>query len=748
MFRIRLFSLILLGVATHSALCDETIFNPNIQPIVLQEGAETPRLPPVDVLPNEESEPAQEALPSLLNEDSLFNDAAEFDALFPSLSDQMLESWTDGTRGAPISLFDNPRAIDIISHQRLMEKSPLDMGQALENEVGVMVQRTGRGQSSPYVRGLTGQQVLIMVDGVRMTNATFRSGPNQYFNTIDPNTVDHIEVIRGPGSVLYGSDAIGGVINVVTKSANYTSTNYLTGGTIQRFSSADLGYTGRVSVEGFTESTGFYGGGTYGNYNNLDIGGSPDAPAGFDVGRQPATSWRYNAADLKVTYLVDDSSELIFGLQHYRGEDIFRTDRYPADRESIFDPQVRDLYYLRYQGVSDVGLADFYQITTSFQRTDELRKDRDYRVGRDPNIVSERSFFDEQFGLTFSFMKSLDSWGTVSYGFDWYHDEIGSARSDIDYGTVPPTIDNRAGEIPDDSFYSRYGGYVQWDGWLTDNLLLTGGIRYEHITAGATVTAGMVTDHIDPEYQDWVGNIGLTYKLTEKINLVGSISEGFRAPNIDDLAAINGNVFVGTQLPNPDLMPENSITYEIGAKMNTDRFRAETYVWWNDLQNYIDTSAPNTMQLLDRSNGHAYLNGVEFSAEYQLSYNWSLYGNYWYTYGQNLDKDEPLSRIPPQQGTLGIRKRWNNGRDWFDTYTWIVDKQDRLSARDMSDTNRIPAGGTPGFVTLNFRYGRMISPRQRLSLNVENIFDEQYRVHGSGSDGPGINALLSYELTH
>ncbi|PQO32939.1 hypothetical protein DTL21_21200 [Bremerella cremea] len=231
----------------------------------------------------------------------------------------MLESWTDGTRGAPISLFDNPRAINIISHQRLMEKSPLDMGQALENEVGVMVQRTGRGQSSPYVRGLTGQQVLIMVDGVRMTNATFRSGPNQYFNTIDPNTVDHIEVIRGPGSVLYGSDAIGGVINVVTKSANYTSTNYLTGGTIQRFSSADLGYTGRVSVEGFTESTGFYGGGTYGNYNNLDIGGSPDAPAGFDVGRQPATSWRYNAADLKVTYLVDDSSELIFGLQHYRG---------------------------------------------------------------------------------------------------------------------------------------------------------------------------------------------------------------------------------------------------------------------------------------------------------------------------------------------------------------------------------------------------------------------------------------------
>ncbi|PQO36779.1 hypothetical protein C5Y96_06320 [Blastopirellula marina] len=718
------------------------------QPVALQEEPTPPQLPRVEVTPEADSAEAQEAGPLESPSSSFPSETFNFNELFPSLTDQVAQPWDGGSRGAPLSVFDNPRAIDIISQQRLIEKAPLDMGQALENEVGVMMQRTGRGQSSPYIRGLTGQQVLILVDGVRMTNSTFRSGPNQYFNTIDPNTVDHIEVIRGPGSVLYGGDAIGGVINVVTKSANYTGLNYTTGGTIQRFSSADLGYTGRVSVEGYTESTGFYGGGTYGNYNNLDIGGSPDAPVGFDVGRQPATSWRYNAADLKVTYLVDDSSELIFGLQHYRGEDIFRTDRYPSNRESIFDPQVRDLYYIRYQGVSDVGLADFYQITTSYHRTDELRKDRDYRMSANPNIVSERSFFDEQFGLTFSFMKDCDSLGTVSYGFDWYHDEIGSARTDFNYGTDPPAITDRAGEIPDDAFYSRYGAYVQWDFWMTDRLLLSSGVRYEHVAAGATVTANSVTDHIDPEYQDWIGNIGLTYELTDELHLVGSISEGFRAPNLDDLATINGNVFVGTQLPNPDLQPETSITYEVGTKLNTERFRAQTFVWWNDLQNFIDTSAPNTMLLLDRTNSQAYLNGVEFSAEYQLSYEWSVYGNYWYTYGRNVDTGQPLSRIPPQQGTLGLRKRWNDGRDWFDTYAWIVDKQDRLNDRDISDTNRIPPGGTPGYTTLNFRYGRMISPRQRLSLNVENIFDEQYRVHGSGSDGPGINALLTYELTH
>ncbi len=718
-----------------------------------------PPLPPVEVVPGQQPtdeapaptpSPDAASAPGLGTPDLPSNNLSldDFQSPFPSLSDQSANPWDSGLRGAPMSIFDNPRAIDIITPQRLIEKAPLDMGQALEQETGVLIQRTGRGQSSPYVRGLTGQQVLILVDGVRMTNATFRSGPNQYFNTIDPTMVERVEVIRGPGSVLYGSDAIGGVINVVTKGANQTGYNYLTGGTIQRFSSADLGYTGRVSVEGWTESIGFYGGGTYGNFNNLDIGGTPDAPAGFDVGRQPATSWRYNAADLKVTYAVDPSSEIIFGLQHYRGEDIFRSDRYPANRESIFDPQVRDLYYLRFQGISDTGLADFYQVTTSFHRFDELRKDRDFRTGANPDLVSERSFFDEQFGLTFTFMKNLDLAGTISYGFDWYHDEIGSARRDTDYSNDPPTSVDRAGEIPDDAFYSRYGGFVQWDVWLTDRMLLSSGLRYQHITAVATVEANGVTGHIDPEYQDWVGNIGLTYRLTDRVNLIGSISEGFRAPNLDDLATINGNVFVGTQLPNPNLAPERSITYELGAKYDGERFHAQTFVWWNDLQNYIDTSAPNNMLLLDRTNGHAYLNGVEFSGEYLLTDTWSVYGNYWYTYGRNLDADEPLSRIPPQQGIVGLRRRWNEGRDWFDVYAWLVDKQDRLSARDVSDVNRIPAGGTPGYATLNFRYGRMISQRQRLSLNVENLWDEQYRVHGSGSDGPGIGAILTYELLH
>ena len=292
-----------------------------------------------------------------------------------SLAEQVFGGLDGGTRGGPISLFENPRSIDVVTEQDITERAPTDMGAALELTPGVMIQRTGRGQSSPFIRGLTGNQVLILVDGVRMTNATFRAGPNQYFNTIDPNMVERVDVIRGPGSVLYGGDAIGGVINVITKKSTITGYDWTTGTTTQRFSSADLGYTGRVNVEGSVGRSGIFAGGGYGTYNDLDIGGAPDTPPGFDPGRQPATSWRYNSADLKFNYAVTEFDEFVFGWQYYEAEDVFRTDRFVQDRETIFDPQRRDLLFVRMQGTGNNTPISSYQITGSLHRTKEGRRD-------------------------------------------------------------------------------------------------------------------------------------------------------------------------------------------------------------------------------------------------------------------------------------------------------------------------------------------------------------------------------------
>ncbi len=661
---------------------------------------------------------------------------------YPSLSQQQLGGFSGGLRNNR-SIFDDPRHDTVVGRQQLEEIAPIDLGEALSLESGVFVQRTGRGMAAPYVRGLTGQQVLILVDGIRMTNSTFRAGPNQYFSQIDPNMVERIEVIRGPGSVQWGSDAIGGVINVVTRSATITGYDYLTGGTRQNFSTADLGYQGRLNVEGWIGSTGLFAGAGYGNYNNLDRGG--------DLGRQPATSFAQYSGDIKLTYQLDRSTQLIASMQHFVQNDLFRTDRYSKGDERIFDPQQRNLAYIRLNG-SDVGRwLESYSLTVSYQRIREGQIRHNDNMGNF-TTESQREFDNNQFGLNLVGVTDLDQLGRLTYGFDWYHENVTSSRRDIDFTTNPPSASDRDGPFPDGSIYSRFGTFLEWDVRLSERLKAVAGTRYSYIKAGALVTAGSTTGFIDPTYSDVSSSVGLTYELSPSWHLVGSVAEGFRAPNLDDLAATNDDTFAGTQIANPTLRPERSLNYEIGIKADTDRLRGQLFVFWTDIKDHIlrqpvgDPLNPNF--ILQRENRDSQLQGVEAAGEYLLDRGWSLYGNFTYVYGNDVTAGEPLSRVNPTQGITGLRWRSDDGDNWFDTYVHMVRRQSRLAPRDVADTVRIPAGGTPGYMTLNFRYGRMISDRQRITLNLTNVTDRAYRVHGSGSDGAGIGLLLGYEWLH
>src|SRR5690606_14167326 len=133
----------------------------------------------------------------------------------------------------------------------------------LQNEVGVLIQQTGRGQASPFLRGLTGQQILILVDGVRLNTSIVRPGPNQYFNTIDPGQIERIEVTRGSQSMLWGADALGGVINIVTRGPNSLRGDYAGGSFHEVFSTADTASYSRANVEGWAANTGVFAGASF-----------------------------------------------------------------------------------------------------------------------------------------------------------------------------------------------------------------------------------------------------------------------------------------------------------------------------------------------------------------------------------------------------------------------------------------------------------------------------------------------------
>jgi outer membrane receptor protein involved in Fe transport len=226
------------------------------------------------------------------------------------------------------------------------------------------------------------------------------------------------------------------------------------------------------------------------------------------------------------------------------------------------------------------------------------------------------------------------------------------------------------------------------------------------------------------------------------------VAEGFRAPNLDDLVATNTLVQqVGQDIPTIDLRPENSFNYEVGLKYDLPRFRGQTFVFWTDLRDNI-VRTPVAAGLYQRANRDSYLQGVEWSGEYLFEKGWSVYGNFAYVYGQNLVDQIPLSRVPPAQGIVGLRWRERDHRRWFDVYGWLVARQDRLNFQDFTDA-RIPVGGTPGYQTLNMRAGTALGRHcnHLLSFTLENILDQAYRVHGSGVDGPGFNAVFGYTYT-
>ncbi|MFU7559639.1 TonB-dependent receptor plug domain-containing protein [Roseiconus sp. JC912] len=696
-----------------------------------------------------------------------FNSDAPFSESFDSLTDQVFGRSMSNPTGLnsiarnEASLFESTRMGSIVDRDALDRRQATTMYRALQNEVGVMLQQTGNGQLSPFIRGLTGQQVLILVDGIRMNTSILRPGPNQYAATIDPGSIDHIEVIRGAESALWGSDAIGGVINVVTRSADPLRGNYLSPLFTQTYSTAEASSYTRTGFGGWYGATGITGGISYLDVGELDRGG--------DLGRQPGTDYKQFSGDLKIQRMLTENHLFTFAMQHFEQYDLGRSDRFlpfvlgpasngsvPTQRPTYFDPQQRDLIYGRLEGLlpDDVPLADTYSVTLSGSRTKEASIVDRY-TGNDPSdTISRREigeFDDLGWGTTVSFGKDLNDYGKLTYGMDYYNESINAERVRIDNplspGATPTPTDP---QYPDDSKADRVGVYSSWFVPLTDRLDATTSVRYENINVSGTPDFDTIgPTYFQRTYQDWIASIGLGYNLTDDVRLVGGYYEGFRAPTIDDLTANKTFLQNGQSVPlvgNLNVEPEHTKTYEVGLKFNYDRLRLQVTEFWTDFDSFISREVIGGSRFL--TNQEAYLNGTELAGQYLLHDNLALYGNFYYTYGTVTTTGDFISRVPPTQGVLGLRMTEPSNNSYIDVFTWMVDRADRYSDSNLGDV-RFIAGGTPGYATLNLRTGRSFGAcnQHQVSLSLENITDKYFRVLGSGVDGPGFNAVFGYQYS-
>jgi hemoglobin/transferrin/lactoferrin receptor protein len=658
-------------------------------------------------------------------------------------------------------IFNVPYAVDLIDEEDIRDRRLARiMTQVFMEDPGIMVQMTARGQGSPYIRGFTGYHTLFLVDGIRLNNSVFRPGPNEYWNLVDPFTISRIEVVKGPSSVLYGSDAIGGTANAITRGReSFEKGFHGDGGILYRYSSADNGHVGRLEGSANAGSQlGVLGGFSYKYFDDLT--------AGRDVGRQPETGYDQFGGDVKTSYLFSPKAELVLAYQHVVQEHLWRTHKtvygirwegttVGDEKQRILDYE-RQLAYAQFLARDIGSLVDSIKLSLSFQRLDKER----FRLRSDDR--TDEQGFDVG---TLGFLGQLGSNSPIgywTYGVEYYRDSVDSFRTDyMADGSLKEK--HIQGPVADDAAYDLLGVFCQDEIPILDNLVATAGVRYNYAAADAEKVEDPVTGEqisISDSWNNVVGSLRLMYGLKPWLNLYAGVSQGFRAPNLSDLTRFDSARTDEIETPSPGLDPEKYLAYEIGVKVHHKRVQGEVAYFYTDIDDMIDRFL--TGNVIDEDNevrkanvGDGFVQGVDFRFLCPLADEWALHGALSWTEGEidtfpasdPVIERKPMSRVPPLSGTVGILWEDLSEKYWAEALVMLAAEQDRLSPRDASDTQRIPPGGTPGYVVFTIRGGVRVTRGLLLSAMIENVTNEDYRIHGSGINAPGTNAVLAVDWT-
>ena len=641
---------------------------------------------------------------------------------------------------------------------------------------GVWIQETNLGGGSPFIHGLTGNQVLLVIDGVRINDSTTRFGPNQNLNGIDPSIVERVEVVRGPASVLYGSDAIGGVVSIWTRS-RFPSTSRgeqgLRAELRASLQSQTDGLRASMNVSDAGEDVGWFLSGSYQRWNDLEAGdGETQDFTGYDGGELFGSA----------TFELGDRQLLRWSSRYHRDNDVPRTDKLvPGFPTAVGGPptapssilwRFAEQEYLRHQltYTDRVGgdFADENEWRLSFRRAREVRERIDVS-----NLDRFRRESDQVLtvGLAADWKKDLDGQQRLTWGFDADLDDIDSGRTNttISTGAVSPAD----GRFPPDADYLRLGAFIQDEIVAFDPFDVTVGLRYSRYDfdfdplqsdpVGLPVSGGGEGD-----FDQLTASLAVAGDVSERLRIGGTLAQGFRAPNLADLSQVNtfgGGIEVG----NPDLEAEQSLYGELAADYYGERFDLGLAVFHNDISDVITREfdaqltadylaatgeTDGVFQLVNRDKVTVW--GVDLRTRVRFGDDspWSVEGNVAYQRGQQYSDDPasndlPYRRIPPLHGRVTLDwaplSRIGSSLERVRFLTTFADDQSRLAPGDISDP-RIDPDGTPGWVVFGLGFdGRLGVWGGRWSLLVDNLLDKNYRVHGSGFDAPGFGATLALE---
>ena len=610
---------------------------------------------------------------------------------------------------------------------------------ALSNSPGVFLQQTTPGQGAVIVRGLKGSSILHLVDGLRLNNAIFRSAPTQYLALIPASVVEHIEVLRGTPASLYGSDAVGGVVQVVTRVPSFDSQESDVRGEI--YAGVDSAENGRILR------------GTLDTGNNRVVtsvsaeylktgdrrtgGGERTGPSGYEskAGRflmaitpDDRQSWLFDIHFLEqpMTPRVD---ELIAGFGQTE----------PSSSEYFFAPNRRLFAHVRYK-LADGPLHMDWRFDASWQRIDDDRVTRNFEA---PTRRLEANRSDlTGFMLSASRHSEFGSW---IVGAEYYHDRVSSSRfvQDIANGQSLEV----AARFPDGSRVDRAAVFFNIESAVSTRNRVSGGIRVSSVDVVLTETS--VSQAASVDATDASGDLGWIFDIRGGWQVVANVGYGFRAPNVFDLGTLGNRPGNRFNIPNTNLKSERALQADFGVRYHSDWLQLETMVYslkYDDRIVSVLTGdvTPGGRDIVQSVNAaKAKIRGVEFGVEWQVTQSVIATGVINYTWGEQTvaGQTEPADRIPPLSGRVNFA--WDSGSAIrVDAWARFADLQDRLSARDERDV-RIDPNGTAGWGIIGASATWQPNKSWTLTLVADNLLDKRYRNHGSGLDAPGRNLSVN-----
>lgn len=672
--------------------------------------------------------------------------------------------------------FDVPFTTWFFDGDQVPHRNSRTIPHLLEEEPSVLVQKTSSAQESPFMRGFTGFRTLFLIDGIRLNNSTFREGPNQYWSTVDPFLIHQMELVKGPSSVLYGSDAIGGTVNVITREPGKSDKKGFQwkGWVFYRYGSADTSHTGRVETQGSSKDQwGFIGGVTYRDFN--------DTTAGRGTGLQPKTGYRQGDGDFKILYHLNKKSKLIAAYQHTSQDDAWRSHKtiygiswqgttIGNEFKRVLE-QDRDLVYLQIHHKNPGNLVEEFKASISFHSQREFQ----FRV-RSNGRPDRQGFEANTLGAWWQARTPLLK-GDLTYGMEYYRDFVNSYRKDFNADGTLRSV-RIQGPVGDGALYDLLGIFGQYElGLIEDRLIFTLGGRFTYARAEAEKVEDPQTGNqiaVRDSYHAAVGVGRLIFYLhPDYLNIFLGVSQGFRAPNLSDLTRLDTARTNEIETPSPGLKPEKYISLEWGTKWNYRGFQGQIAYYYTFIEDMIirfpTGNVIGTDQEIQKANGgKGYIHGIEISGVYEFSRgglffkefpkewgSWSLFGGFAWMEGMvdtfptsaQIKTKEPIDRLLPATAVVGLRWRSPGKKYFAEVVVKMARHQRWLGTRDAADTQRIPPGGTPGYAIITVRGGVQLLKNLTISAAVENIGNKDYRVHGSGQNEPGINFLFNIDWT-